>query len=64
VYPEVMEDDRAMVCDLCDKWEHVGCLKRSDKLANELYDGVSLKLFCMFVHLARHDYKPVACIRV
>jgi len=29
---EVMDDDRAMVGDLSDKWEHVGCLKHSNKL--------------------------------
>jgi len=36
-----MEDNGAMACDLCDKWEHVGCLKHSDKLTNELYDALN-----------------------
>ena len=38
---EVTEEDKAMACDLCDKWEHVCCLKRSDKLTNELYDALN-----------------------
>ena len=37
---EVTEEEKAMACDLCDKWEHVGCLKRSDKLTDELYDAL------------------------
>ena len=38
---EVTEEDEAMACDLCGKWEHVGCLKHSDQLTNELYDALN-----------------------
>ena len=29
-----------MACDVCDKWEHVGCLRHSDKLSKELYEAL------------------------
>ena len=37
---EVTDKDKAMVCDLCDKWEHVGCLKHNDKLSDKLYEAL------------------------
>ena len=37
---EVTDKDKVMVCDLCDKWEHVGCLKHNDKLSDKLYEAL------------------------
>ena len=33
-------DDEAMACDVCDNWEHVGCLRQCDKLSKELYEAL------------------------
>ena len=41
--PTSMED-KAMACDMCDNWEHIGCLYQCDILSSELYEplkGVS-----------------------
>ena len=35
-------DDKAMACDVCDNWEHVGCLRRCDKLSDELSEALQL----------------------
>ena len=29
-----------MTCDVCNNWEHVGCVRHSDKLSNELYEAL------------------------
>ena len=29
-----------MACDMCDNWEHVGCLRHSDTLSEELYEAL------------------------
>ena len=34
------EEDRAMECDLCEGWEHVGCVRQSDRLSHELYEAL------------------------
>lgn len=34
------DEDEAMACDVCDKWEHVGCLRNRDKLSTELYEAL------------------------
>ena len=34
------DDNEAMACDVCDNWEHVGCLRHSDKLSKELYKAL------------------------
>ena len=34
-------DGWAMQCDLCESWEHVRCLRGSDKLDDVLYDALS-----------------------
>ena len=34
---ETTAQDQAMACDLCEKWEHVSCLRQCDKLSGELY---------------------------
>ena len=37
------DDDKAMACDVCDKWEHVGCLRHRVKLSTELHVCEALK---------------------
>ena len=34
------EEDQAMECDLCEGWEHVGCVRQSDRLSHELYEAL------------------------
>ena len=33
-------EERAMACDVCNNWEHVGCLRHSDTLSEELYEAL------------------------
>ena len=33
-------DEEAMACDVCDNWEHVGCLRHCDRLSKELYEAL------------------------
>lgn len=28
---QVGESDRAPVCDVCERWEHVGCIRECDR---------------------------------
>jgi len=30
----VTVEDQAMACDICDNWEHIGCLHYSGKLSD------------------------------
>ena len=48
---EVTAEDKAMECDLCDKWEHVGCLRHSDKLTDELYDPLTKRQSKAILHV-------------
>ena len=34
---EVGVEDRAMMCDLCEKWEHVECIRLGDRPTEALY---------------------------
>ena len=34
---EVEADHKAMECDLCEQWEHLGCVKECDRPSEELY---------------------------
>ena len=29
-----------MECDLCEGWEHVACVRQSDRLSHELYEAL------------------------
>ena len=34
--------DQAMECALCKGWEHVGCVRQSDRLSHELYEALKM----------------------
>jgi len=36
----VKEDEAALACDLCEKWEHVACIRQCDKLSDALYTAL------------------------
>ena len=37
---EVEPEQPAMECNVCEKWEHVGCLRRQDRIETELYEAL------------------------
>ena len=37
---EVAAEDKAMICDLCEEWEHVTCMRQSDRPTEALYDAM------------------------
>ena len=37
---EVASTHKAMECDMCEKWEHMACVKERDRLEEELYDAL------------------------
>ena len=36
----IANNDKAVACDVCDKWEYVGFLCHRDKLSTELYEAL------------------------
>lgn len=38
---EVEENHRALRCDICNHWEHVGCVRQADRLSEALYTAVT-----------------------
>ena len=37
---EVNSDDKAILCDLCDSWEHVVCIRKSERPSEALYEAM------------------------
>lgn len=37
---EVSSEHQAMECDFCDSWEHVTCVRESDRVDQELYHAL------------------------
>ena len=33
-------EDKAILCDLCEQWEHVACMKQSDRPSEALYEAM------------------------
>ena len=38
---EVGENHRALRCDICNHWEHVGCVRKADRPSEALYTAVT-----------------------
>ena len=38
VEPELDQDQHVLQCDFCETWEHVECIRWSDRISGELYD--------------------------
>jgi len=36
----VRNDDKALLCELCDEWEHQTCVRQVDQLSEELYQSI------------------------
>jgi len=36
-HKQVKESDESLACDLCDRWEHVTCVRQCDRLSESLY---------------------------
>ena len=37
---EVSSEDRAILCDLCESWEHVSCIRQSERPSEGLYEAM------------------------
>ena len=37
---EVSSEDRAILCDLCESWEHVSCIRQSERSSEALYEAM------------------------
>ena len=33
-------EDKAILCDLCEQWEHVACIKQSDRPSEALHEAM------------------------
>ena len=38
---EVGENHRALRCDICNQWEHVGCVRQADRPSEALYTAIT-----------------------
>ena len=38
---EVSNDDKALLCELCENWEHQHCVRQADRLSEELYSSIT-----------------------
>jgi len=38
----VRNDDKALLCELCDEWEHQTCVRQVDQLSEELYQRITM----------------------
>ena len=37
---DVAVEDKAILCDLCEEWEHVACVRQSDRPSEALYEAM------------------------
>ena len=38
---DVRSDDKALLCDICETWEHQLCVYEKERLSDELYQSVT-----------------------
>ena len=56
-------EDQAMECDLCDGWEHVGCVRQCDRLSHELYEALKTCRSKALLYVCTHYRKKGSVIK-
>jgi len=55
---EVVTDDKAILCDVCESWEHVTCMRQSERPSEKLYEAMvscrTKALVCMYAKFRKH----------
>ena len=50
---EVKKNDKALLCEMCEMWEHQYCVREEDRLTEDLYHSITICSSKSIVYVCR-----------